>query len=155
MFKGGIEDDKTSGGSSSADEKKKSKEVVTTNGHANISNGKKASTNEDDEDEDDDEEEDDDDDEEADKIDEELKKAVDKALGAGAVHNSDDEDLDDEQMFKYDEALAAAFKIKKNIKTQENDVLQYRSKVLDLINEVFKSTQRLDLIVVGSFVLRF
>jgi lipopolysaccharide/colanic/teichoic acid biosynthesis glycosyltransferase len=56
-------------------------------------------------------------------------------------------------MFKYDEALAAAFKIKKNIKLQENDVLHYRSKVLDLINEVFKSTQRLDLIVVSVTLL--
>ena len=54
-------------------------------------------------------------------------------------------------MFKYDEALAAAFKIKKNIKSQENDVLQYKSKVLDLIYEVFKSTQRLDLIVVSVY----
>lgn len=59
-------------------------------------------------------------------------------------------------MFKYDEALAAAFKIKKNIKLQENDVLNYRSKVLDLINEVFKSTQRLDLIVVSvNFLFQF
>ena len=94
---------------------------------------------------------DEDNNDEANKIDEELKKAVDKALGAGAVHNSDESDLDDEQMFKYDEALAAAFKIKKNIKSQENDVLQYKSKVLDLIYEVFKSTQRLDLIVVSVY----
>ena len=134
------------GGESSANEE-------ITNGHSKATNGNDhSSSSSESEDEDDDDGEDGD--TEADKIDEELKKAVDKALGNGAIHNSDDEDLDDEQMFKYDEALAAAFKIKKNIKIQQNDVLHYRSKVLDLINEVFKSTQRLDLIVVsGRFLL--
>jgi hypothetical protein len=54
-------------------------------------------------------------------------------------------------MFKYDDALSAAFKMRKKIKTHATDVLQYRSKVLDLVHEIFKSTQRLDLIVVSIF----
>lgn len=102
----------------------------------------------DDDDEDEEEEEDDDDADELNQIDEALKKAVDEALGAGAAHNSDESDLDDEQMMKYDEALSQAFKMKRKVRKHETDLLQYKSKILDLIHEIYKSTQRLDLIVV-------
>ncbi len=51
-------------------------------------------------------------------------------------------------MMKYDEALAAAFKMRRKNKQHEIDLIQYKFKILDLLQDLFKSTQRLDLIVV-------
>ncbi|RNA12145.1 myb-binding 1A [Brachionus plicatilis] len=80
-------------------------------------------------------------------VDEELKKNLMKALG-NAVAKSDDDnsDLDDDAMMKLDETLAAVFKVKKKDKQRQNDLLQYKLRVLDLVQEIFKSNNRLDLI---------
>lgn len=86
---------------------------------------------------------------ENDKVDEELKNNLLKALGNAAAKSEDDNsDLDDDAMMKLDETIAAAFKIKKKDKQRQNDLLQYKLRVLDLVQEIFKSTNRLDLIVV-------
>lgn len=86
---------------------------------------------------------------EDDQVDQELKNNLMKALGNAAVKSDgESSDLDDDAMMKLDETLAAAFKIKKKDKQRQNDLLQYKLRVLDLIQEIFKSTNRLDLIVV-------
>ncbi len=102
---------------------------------------------------DDDSDSDDDDDENA-GINEDLKNAVIKALGSNAANKEDEEDvsdLDDETMLKLDESIAAAFKMKKREKQHQNDVMQYKLRALDFIQELFKSNQRLDLITVIFF----
>jgi hypothetical protein len=105
---------------------------------------------EDEEEENDDDESDDDD---ANDLDENLIKAVDEALGSAKIQNSEESDLDDDQMAKFDNALAAAFKMRKKNKQHEIDLIQYKFKVLDLLQDLYKSTQRLDLIVVCAVLL--
>lgn len=86
---------------------------------------------------------------ENDQIDQELKNNLMKALGnAAAKSDEENSDLDDDAMMKLDETLAAAFKMKKKDKQRQSDLLQYKLRVLDLIQEILKSNNRLDLIVV-------
>jgi hypothetical protein len=61
---------------------------------------------------------------------------------------SDNSDLDDDAMMKLDETLAQAFKLKKKSKKHESELLQYKLRALDFIQELMKSTYRLDLITV-------
>jgi vacuolar-type H+-ATPase subunit I/STV1 len=81
-----------------------------------------------------------------------LKNAVLKALnsvGAGAdEEEEEDEDLDDETMLKLDETIAQAFRMRKKNKQHQTDVMQYKLRALDFIQELFKSNHRLDLITV-------
>jgi DNA polymerase phi len=102
-----------------------------------------------DEDEQEDDDEDDDDEDEG-EIDEDLKNAVLKALNSvGAAEESEEEpDLDDETMLKLDETIAQAFRMRKTNKQHQNDVMQYKLRALDFIQELFKSNHRLDLITV-------
>ena len=57
-------------------------------------------------------------------------------------------DLDDEAMLKLDESLAQAFKMRKKDKRREIDMLQYKLRALDFIEELLKSSHRLDLTTV-------
>ena len=68
--------------------------------------------------------------------------------GAGA-DSGDDSDLNDEQMMQMDDKIAAAFKMRLHEKTNDSLKLQYKLKALDLVQELFKTTQRLDLVVVS------
>lgn len=85
-------------------------------------------------------------------VDEELKNNLLKVLGNAVANENNEEnsDLDDDAMMKLDETIAAAFKMKKKDKKRQNDLLQYKLRVLDLIQEIFKSTNRLDLITVSK-----
>lgn len=83
------------------------------------------------------------------RLDEELRKAVNDALGDAAAQDSEQSDLDDDAMMQLDEALAQAFKARKRDKQRDVDVIQYKAKVLDLVQDVFRCTQRIDLIVVS------
>ncbi|CAF0972902.1 unnamed protein product [Brachionus calyciflorus] len=101
-----------------------------------------------DDDQEDSDESDESDSEENTQVDEELKNNLLKALGNAVANENTEEnsDLDDDAMMKLDETIAAAFKMKKKDKQRQNELSQYKLRVLDLIEEIFKSTNRLDLI---------
>ena len=117
---------------------------------------RKNSEKADEEDDEDDEDEDDDDEEEDDgEIDQEFKNSLMKSLGSAAMVGDDEEndegansDLDDEAMMKLDESIASAFKLRKKDKKHEINLIQYKLRALDFIQELMKSTYRLDLISV-------
>jgi polysaccharide pyruvyl transferase WcaK-like protein len=88
-----------------------------------------------------------------------LKSALQKVLGEAALkpdnENDEDEegknsDLDDETMLKLDETIAQAFRARtnKDKEQQQKEIIQYKSRVLDFVQELFKSTHRLDLTTV-------
>ncbi len=60
--------------------------------------------------------------------------------------DDDDDDLNDEEMMKMDNALAEAFKMRRKDKNMENNMLQYKLRALDFIEEIVKSPARLDLV---------
>ena len=62
--------------------------------------------------------------------------------------SDDSADLDDDAMMKLDEALAQQFKLRKKDKKHESFLLQYKLRALDFIQELLKTTYRLDLITV-------
>ena len=100
-----------------------------------------------------DEEEDDDD---IDSNDKELRDALLKALGeAGLADDGNDSgpDLDDDQMLKLDDTLAQAFRERRKTKNNQMDVIQIKLRALDLIQELFTTTYRLDLIAVSQRAL--
>jgi hypothetical protein len=107
------------------------------------------SDDDDDNNEDEDDDDDDDGEDENEEIDTDLKNALEKVLGnAVADEKSDDSDLDDETMLKLDDTIAQAFKMRTKDKREQKEIIQYKSRVLDFIQELFKSTQRLDLTTV-------
>lgn len=122
------------------------------NGKSEIKKKRKEVEEESEESEDDDD--DDDEEEEAEEgksgVDEELKNSLLKALGNAVADEKDDDgsDLDDDAMLKLDETIAQAFRLKSQDKKRQNELIQYKLRVLDLIQELFKSTHRLDLITV-------
>jgi len=120
-------------------------DVEEENGKAEGDDDEESGIEEDDSDDEDDAAEDDF--ERMNRLDEELKKAVNDALGDAAAQDSEQSDLDDDAMMQLDEALGQAFKARKRDKQREVDVVQYKAKVLDLVQEVFRCTQRIDLIV--------
>ncbi len=72
-----------------------------------------------------------------------------KKVENGVMNDSDDSaDLDDDAMMKLDEALAQQFKLRKKDKKHESFLLQYKLRALDFIQELLKTTYRLDLITV-------
>lgn len=91
-----------------------------------------------------------------------MKSALQKVLGDAALkpdnENDDDDedeegknsDLDDETMLKLDETIAQAFRARtnKDKEQQQKEIIQYKSRVLDFVQELFKSTHRLDLTTV-------
>jgi hypothetical protein len=83
-----------------------------------------------------------------DKLDEELKKAMLSVLGDAAVNeeNESDSDLDDDAMMKLDDSLSAAFKMRMKNKNSNDNLMQYKMRALDLVQELFKTNHRLDLI---------
>lgn len=101
------------------------------------------------------ESDDDDDEDENAEIDEDLKSAVMKVLGGAAATGSDDDesDLDDDTMLKLDETLAQAFKMRKKGKEHQKEIMQYKLRALDFLQELFKSSQRLDLITVRLILI--
>lgn len=107
-------------------------------------------------DEDEEDSDDDDDEEEDDEVDPELKRTLEKALGSAVANSDTNSDLDDEAMLKLDETIAQAFRARTKDKQYEKEIIQYKSRVLDFIQELFKSTHRLDLTAVrdtSSFFL--
>ncbi|CAF3532159.1 unnamed protein product [Rotaria sp. Silwood1] len=117
--------------------------------------------NDDDEDEDDDDESDEDQSDieeeelmENDDVNEDLRQAVEKALG-DAVAKEDQEndvDMDDEAMLRLDPLIAEAFRsqIKKssNIKII-NEKLHHQFRVLDLIESVIKKDERMRFVLIS------
>jgi hypothetical protein len=105
-------------------------------------------TEEEEEDEDEDEDEDEEDEEDGGDIDPEFKNSVIKSLGNAMADDEENSDLDDEAMMKLDESIASAFKLRKKDKKHEMNLLQYKLRALDFIQELLKTTYRLDLITV-------
>ncbi len=60
--------------------------------------------------------------------------------------DDEDDDLNDEEMMKMDNALAEAFKMRRKDKNLESNMLQYKLRALDFIEEIIKSPTRLDLV---------
>ena len=77
-----------------------------------------------------------------------LSNGVKKEVSAVANDSDDSADLDDDTMMKLDEALAKQFKLRKKDKKHESFILQYKLRALDFIQELLKTTYRLDLITV-------
>lgn len=87
-----------------------------------------------------------------------MKSALERALGSAVIANDVEEDatnsdLDDEAMLKLDETIAQAFKLRRgrDKQQQQREIIQYRSRVLDFVQEIFKSPYRLDLTTVRMF----
>ncbi len=120
----------------------------------NLENDEDEEENEDGDDEDDEDDEDEEEDDDDGEIDPDFKNSLMKSLGSAAVveNEKDDEnansDLDDEAMMKLDESIASAFKLRKKDKKHEMNLIQYKLRALDFIQELMKSTYRLDLISV-------
>jgi hypothetical protein len=78
-------------------------------------------------------------------LDEKLKFCIDKIN----YINSEDEfgsDLDDDTMLKMDDTYAKAFKQRKHEKSTLSFKIDYNLRILDLIQELFKSNSRLDIV---------
>jgi hypothetical protein len=77
-----------------------------------------------------------------------LNNGTGSSTVATITEDSSDEsaDLDDDAMLKLDEALAQQFKLRKKDKQNATFVIQYKLRALDFIQELFKTTYRLDLI---------
>ena len=56
-------------------------------------------------------------------------------------------------MLKLDETIAQAFKMKKKEKQHQTEIMQYKLRALDFIEELFKSNSRLDLITVIYLII--
>ena len=107
--------------------------VEKTNGHAKSEEESSESSSED---------------EQLMQLDEDLKFSLEK------INNDSDDsfgsDLDDETMIKMDEQYAKAFKMRKQEKTTNSSRIDYKLRVLDLIQDLFKSnTTRLDIVNVN------
>lgn len=92
--------------------------------------------------------------EDIEQLDENLKFNLEKIN----IINSEDEfgsDLDDEAMLKMDETYAKAFKLRKHEKSTFHFMIDYKLRVLDLIQELFKSNSRLDIVNVYFFLVSF
>jgi len=80
------------------------------------------------------------------RLNESLNKVFAEQLDADIEENSD---LDDETMLGMDKDLAAAFRVRMAEKWTDNSKIDYKLKVLDLVQELFKTSYRLDLVNVG------
>jgi hypothetical protein len=80
------------------------------------------------------------------RLNESLNKVFAEQLDADIEDNSD---LDDETMLGMDKDLAAAFRVRMAEKWTDNSKIDYKLKVLDLVQELFKTSYRLDLVNVG------
>lgn len=87
-----------------------------------------------------------------DAVDEKLRQSVKAALGSAAADSDEEEveDLSDSEMFKLDEQLAAAFRAmkrptKKDRKEKQQEVGNFRLRVLDLLEVVAKGDRCGDL----------
>ena len=107
-------------------------------------NGENGKASEEEEEEDDD---DDDTDEEEEmnniRLDESLNKVF---AGELDLENENNSDLDDETMMKMDKTIAMAFKMRQKERKVDNSKIEYKLKALDLIQELFKTAYRLDLV---------
>lgn len=76
-----------------------------------------------------------------------LNESLNKII-AGQLdeENQSDSDLDDETMMQMDKKLVDAFKLRQAERKTDNSKIEYKLKALDLIQELFKTTYRLDLI---------
>ncbi|CAF4400078.1 unnamed protein product, partial [Adineta steineri] len=87
-------------------------------------------------------------------VNEDLRQAVEKALGDAAVKEDqeDDIDMDDEAMLRLDPLIAEAFRsqIKKssNIKII-NEKLHHQFRVLDLIESIIKKDDRMRFVIIS------
>lgn len=77
------------------------------------------------------------------RLDESLNKIISNELDAA---NEECSDIDDETMLQMDKHLAIAFKLRQSEKKTDNSKIDYKLKVLDLIQELFKTSIRLDLV---------
>lgn len=77
------------------------------------------------------------------RLDESLNKIISNELDA---ENENCSDIDDETMLQMDKQLAIAFKLRQAEKKTDNSKIDYKLKVLDLIQELFKTSIRLDLV---------
>ncbi len=123
----------------SDDDDDNTEEKTTQNGHEESVNSESS---------DDDKEE-----EEMMQLDENLKFNLEKiSNGNGVDGDESDEfgsDLDDDTMLKMDETYAKAFKLRKQEKSTISFKIDYKLRVLDLIQELFKSNTRLDIVNVN------
>ncbi len=121
------------------DDDDNTEEKTTQNGHEESVNSESS---------DDDKEE-----EEMMQLDENLKFNLEKiSNGNGVDGDESDEfgsDLDDDTMLKMDETYAKAFKLRKQEKSTISFKIDYKLRVLDLIQELFKSNTRLDIVNVN------
>ena len=97
---------------------------------------------------------DDDKEEEMMQLDENLKFNLEKISNGNGVVDGDESDefgsdLDDDTMLKMDETYAKAFKLRKQEKSTISFKIDYKLRVLDLIQELFKSNTRLDIVNVN------
>lgn len=122
-----------------SDDDENTEEKTTQNGHEESVNSESS---------DDDKEE-----EEMMQLDENLKFNLEKiSNGNGVDGDESDEfgsDLDDDTMLKMDETYAKAFKLRKQEKSTISFKIDYKLRVLDLIQELFKSNTRLDIVNVN------
>ncbi|CAF3323383.1 unnamed protein product [Rotaria socialis] len=87
-------------------------------------------------------------------VNEDLRKAVEKALGDAAVKDDeeDDVDMDDEAMLRLDPLIAEAFRSQlrksSNIKII-NEKLHHQFRVLDLIESVIKKDERMRFVLIS------
>lgn len=77
------------------------------------------------------------------RLNESLNKVFEGQLDA---ENENVSDLDDEAMMEMDKHLAIAFKLRKTERKTDNSKIEYKLKALDLIQELFKTSYRLDLL---------
>ena len=138
-----MEEDEDSDGDGTDDDGSEC-EGAKENGDKKQENGGEDETDE----EDDGEEDEDSDEEENDmRLDESLNKIIANELDA---ENEDASDIDDETMLQMDKQLAIAFKLRQSERKTDNSKIDYKLKVLDLIQELFKTSVRLDLVNVSK-----
>jgi len=138
-----MEDEEDSDDGESEMEEEESVENVTNGTNGKAVNGSVREER-------DDEEEDEDSETEVNniKLNESLNKVFAEQLDADN-NNESDSDLDDETMMKMDKNLAAAFKARMAEKKTDNSKIDFKLKVLDLVQELFKTSYRLDLVNVS------
>ena len=85
------------------------------------------------------------------RLDESLNKIFSGKLDE---ENENDSDLDDETMMQMDKTLTIEFKRRQAEKKTDNSKVEYKLKALDLIQELFKTSYRLDLVNVKFLKIR-
>ena len=101
-----------------------------------------------------DEDSDDSDDSEENMNDIRLNESLNKVFeGQLDDDNGNNSDLNDDAMMEMDKHLAITFKLRRDERKTDNSKIEYKLKALDLIQELFKTSYRLDLLNV-SFLFK-